>query len=432
MVGLMLATMLASATSDSTSTPLTLAQAVALAEQHAPAMIAARGQLSADGAGVRAAYAAFLPSINLSASGSRRVPATGSQTRLVNGQLVTLPPEPWSYTAGLGTSVDLFTGGSRIFDVQQAKARQRGDVANEVTQRFTTKMSVAQSFFNALAARESEAAAQTQLQQAEQQLQTSIIRLHAHAVTRSDSLRAEIQVRAGRLAVLQARTDLAVADASLTRIVGSDRPVSASPADSSVDAELTADDATLRQLAENGPAVTSARAALDAARAARRAGWSTYLPSVSASYSRSGNGTGQSLVPSNDGFDYSGSLRLSASLPVFNQLQREAQVAQARVTEANAEASLHDAILGARTGLVQALGTYRTARQRIDSQVATVAAAEEDLRVQNQRYAIGGSTHLDVLTSETQLQQARSDLIRARFDLRVARAQIEALVGREL
>src|SRR5262249_30226241 len=126
------------------------------------------------------------------------------------------------------------------------------------------------------------------------------------------------------------------------------------------------------------------------------------------------------------------SLRLSMSLPVFNQLQREAQGAQASVAEANAEASLRDAILGARAGLAQALGTYRTARQRIDSQAATVAAAEEDLRVQSQRYSIGGSTHLDVLTSETQLQQARSDLIRARFDLRVARAQIEAIVGRAL
>jgi outer membrane protein len=431
LTGLTLATVIAASAADSTPTALTLAQAVALAQQHAPAMIAARGQLSADAAGLRAAYAAFLPSLSLSASASRRVPSTGSQTRLQNGQLVTLPADPWSYTAGLGTSVDLFVGGSRIFDLQQAKARQRGDVADEVAQRFAIAMSVAQSFFNALAARESRSAAETQLEQAEQQLQTSIIRLRAHAVTRSDSLRAEIQVRSARLAVLQARTDLVVAEAALMRAVGSNQSVTAAE-DSSVDAALSVDDAELRRLAENGPAVTAARAALDAARSARRASWSNYLPSLSASYSRSGNGTGQSLIPSNDGFDYSGSLRFSMSLPVFNQLQREAQVAQTRVSEANAEASLRDAILGTRAGLAQALGTYRTARQRIDSQAATVAAAEEDLRVQTQRYAIGGSTHLDVLTSETQLQQAHSDLIRARFDLRVARAQIEAIVGRAL
>ena len=42
------------------------------------------------------------------------------------------------------------------------------------------------------------------------------------------------------------------------------------------------------------------------------------------------------------------------------------------------------------------------------------------------------STLLDVLTSQTELDQARRDLIRARYDRRVARAQLEALVGREL
>ena len=82
--------------------------------------------------------------------------------------------------------------------------------------------------------------------------------------------------------------------------------------------------------------------------------------------------------------------------------------------------------------MVQTLGALRSAAERVESQAATLAAAEEDLRVQQQRYAVGGSTLLDVLTSQTQLDQARRDLIRARYDQRVAKAQLEALVGREL
>jgi outer membrane protein TolC len=39
---------------------------------------------------------------------------------------------------------------------------------------------------------------------------------------------------------------------------------------------------------------------------------------------------------------------------------------------------------------------------------------------------------LDVLTSQAQLDAARRDLIRARYDQRIARAQLEALVGRTL
>jgi outer membrane protein len=65
-------------------------------------------------------------------------------------------------------------------------------------------------------------------------------------------------------------------------------------------------------------------------------------------------------------------------------------------------------------------------------QTATVQAADEDLRMQKDKYEIGAATLLDVLTSQTTLDQARRDLIQARYDKRTARAQLEALVGRSL
>ena len=53
-------------------------------------------------------------------------------------------------------------------------------------------------------------------------------------------------------------------------------------------------------------------------------------------------------------------------------------------------------------------------------------------RVQRARYELGASTLLEVLTSQTALDQARTALIRARYDYRVAKAQLEALIGRDL
>ena len=78
------------------------------------------------------------------------------------------------------------------------------------------------------------------------------------------------------------------------------------------------------------------------------------------------------------------------------------------------------------------LGGFHEATQRVASEAATVDAADEDLRVQRDRYSLGGSTLLDVLSSQAALDQARRDLIRARYDQRVAKAQLEALVGRDL
>ena len=51
------------------------------------------------------------------------------RTQVVNGQVVTLSSAPWSYNTGINASVDLFTGGSRIFDLQRAHALE--DAATE-------------------------------------------------------------------------------------------------------------------------------------------------------------------------------------------------------------------------------------------------------------------------------------------------------------
>ena len=72
------------------------------------------------------------------------------------------------------------------------------------------------------------------------------------------------------------------------------------------------------------------------------------------------------------------------------------------------------------------------ASQRVAVQVASVAAAQEDVRVQQQRYNIGASTLLDLITSQVALATAEQALIQARYDYRIARAQLEALIGRDL
>jgi outer membrane protein len=88
--------------------------------------------------------------------------------------------------------------------------------------------------------------------------------------------------------------------------------------------------------------------------------------------------------------------------------------------------------LGALESMSRSLGAFRSAGQRTAAQQATVLSAVEDLRVQQQRYATGTSTLLDVLASQTQLDQARQALIQARYDQRIAKAELEALAGRDL
>uniref|UniRef100_A0A832MLM4 TolC family protein n=1 Tax=Eiseniibacteriota bacterium TaxID=2212470 RepID=A0A832MLM4_UNCEI len=411
---------------------IALDEALAMARERAPAAIRARGDVRAGRAQVRSALGAFLPNLTLSAGSTRSWPE-GEVTRIVDGEQRRFSAPRWSYGASLSSSVELFAGGRRLFELRQARAQLDAAEAGAVAGLFGVDLAVKAAYFDVLAARESEAAARAQLAQAELQRRTAVARLRAARATKSDSLRAEIQVGNATLAVLQARQDIATAEAALARVIGSPQPVTAADEPPAAREAAALDEAAIARLAAEGPAVAEARAQRDAARAAARAAWTDYLPSLSASYSRSGSGTGQeTLFGEDDLFAYNGSLRLSLSLPVFDRFAREAQAVSASVALDNAEAALRDAELAARESVVRDLGALRTAEERERVQTASVAAAEEDLRAQQRRYELGESTLLDVLTSQTQLDEARQALIRARYDRRVALAQLEALVGRSL
>lgn len=407
--------------------PISLDEAVRLAQRNAPATVQARNALRTNAATVRSRYAAFLPSLSFGAGVSKQ-----EGTRFIPDQnLVVANDQPWRGSHRFNSNLELFDGGRRYFELQSARANVDAAEATEISQTFNVALQVKQQYYAVLAAREQRAAAEKQLEQAQQQLRASTARVQAGAATRSDSLRTSIQVGNARLAILQAENSLATANAALSRLVGTDYIVTAA-ADDTTSGSIAASDVELLAAAESGPTVRQAQAQYAAARQSSRAAKTPYLPTLSV-------GWGLSYAAADEGFRFTGdtdnknfSTNLSINFPLFNGLNREQQVVSAAVAEDNAAVQLRDARLNARQQMIQQLGAFRTAEARVQIQLASVAAGEEDLRVQQERYSLGASTLLDVLNSQTTLDQARRDLIQARLDARTAKAQVEALIGRDL
>jgi outer membrane protein len=378
-------------------------------------------------AGVRSAYAAFLPNISLHAANTQNEPAgvvVDSSGHVFVGR--------WQNSQGFSLGLQLFDGLSRLYQVRASKAGVSAARANQVAQSFQIALQVAQQYYAVLAAKESESAARAELDQAQQQLDVSRSKVRAQTATKSDSLRAVIQVGNAQLALLQARNALQTANATLTRLVAEPYKVTANPSDTLTGPAVEVDSAKLALLAAGSPAVEEAQAAELAAQANARAAKGPYFPSIAMSYDRNRYHSDSSFNLVRGGYSYSGTLRFTVSYPLFNNLLREQDVVSAQVAQENAAATARDAALLAQQNLVAYIGTLRTAQQQIDIQQVSVAAAEEDLRVQQQRYQLGVSILLDVLTSQTQLTQARLALIQARYDYRVAKAQLEALIGQRL
>ena len=415
-------------TIDTAATPISLAEAIRLAQQNSITTVQARGNIRTSSASVKQSYAAFLPTFSVSARTQRQ---SGDRFD-TQGNLVPFTGNPTNYSTGLSSSLELFDGGRRFFDIKSAKADVDAAEAGETASRYQVALQVKQQYYNILAARESQSAAQAQIQQAEQQLRSSSLRLRAGAATVSDSLRSVVALGNARLALLTARNNLQVANETLTRLVASTTTVTATASDTLDQQVVIPSLGELEPLVNKAPAIQQADAQLASAHASLRSAKTAFLPTVSMSFNRSGSGLDPQFGIGDKRYAYNQNLSFSLNFPLLNNLNREVSVARAIVAEDVAEVQARDARLLARQTLVQSLTQMRTAQEQVAIQVASVAAATEDLRVQQRRYELGATTLLDLLTSQTQLDNARTALIRARYDFRVAKAQLEALIGRDL
>ena len=406
---------------------IALDEAVRLAQQNSPITVQARNSLRLGRANMTNALAQFLPNFGVSASAGNT-----SGSNYVQGKLTPYQGDPWNYGKGYGANLVVLDGGQRWFTYRAAQATQEANAENDILQRFTVALGVKQQYYAVLAARETEAAADRQLEQAEQGLRVTSARVRAGAAIHSDSLRSAIAVGTARLAIINARNSLRVANALLTRLVASPAAVTAVASDTSDVPRMDADSAMIERLANDGPLVRQSAALLVASKSARHAALTPYLPTVSAFYQ-------YSYRTNSPTFDWGGGrgspgtgYGFSINFTLFNNYNRELSLVTANITQDNAEASARDARLASRASLAQYLGDFRTAQQTIELQLLQIAAAEDDLRAQQQRYTLGSSSLLDVLTSQTVLDNARTSLINARLLARTAKAQLEALVGREL
>ena len=409
--------------------PISLDEAVHSARMNSPLSVSAHNQLRVGRMSELNALGQFLPSFRVNAGANNTSGASFFQ-----GQFVPYTGNAWSFGKGYGAQILLFDGGQRWFAYRAAQANQRANAEIETTQSYTVATTVKQQYYQVLLARELEAAGASALRAAEVTHSISSSKVKIGALPRSDSLKSAVSIGSARLAILNAQAQLRDANAALTRLVAANDPVTAIAADTADVPRIDVDDAALFRMAETGPGVRQADAVYEAAKQNRRSTLtSQFIPQVSANYNYQ---TGNSAETFNWGGGPAQSKNtnygFSVGYNIFNGFGRELQTMQAAVAEDNAEAALRDAKRFAHSQLAQLIDQFRLAAQTIELQQLQIAAGSEDLAVTQARYAVGQNSLVDLLTSQTALDQQRSLLVNARFSARTAKAAIEAFIGRDL
>ena len=247
----------------------------------------------------------------------------------------------------------------------------------------------------------------------------------------SDVLKQKVQYGNDKLALLRANNSVVTSRATLAFTIGLDPN---SDATFSADYQTREFAGTLDEAVEFGllhePGLLSSEISVGAAKHAVRSGFASYLPTVSASYSLT-KSDGTQAFPAV--FDYSSKTRrwgFGVSWNIFDGFGREYGVTSAKVQLNNARAGLADT----RNLVVQEIKSayFDIEQQKEAKNVAgeNVEAANEDLKITQEKYNLGAATILDLLDAQVSLKKAQVSLIQADFDLNLAIAQLENAMGK--
>ncbi|MDB4913214.1 MAG: outer rane efflux protein [Gemmatimonadetes bacterium] len=465
------------------SATLTLDEAVSLARRNNPVYLSQASARRTADASVRSARGALLPSAD--ASFTSRYQQAGQQVfsgQSFSNSSATLQS---SYSLGLNYRVNKST-----FLTPRAAEANRDAVEADITgSAELLRSTVTQQYLSVLQAQARSALQDTLVKTAQGQLDLAKAKVAVGSGTSLDIRRAEVALGQSQVALLRERNNVEIEKLRLFQQMGVAQPDNVSLV---TDFPITAPNfnlATLLDDARRGnPAIVALRARDRSADLNVQVAKSAYTPTLTLSTGVGGNsyqytnadyliGQAQAQIAGaqascfqvdslrtrvglsssncnssayqftsaqadairakNSQFPFSFqrsplALNATLSIPIFDNFGREERVQQAQVNKEDALYNVKAKDLALTADVTQAYRTLTTAAQTVTLQEQNASKAKEELSFAEERYKVGASTFLDVVTSRGSYEQALIDRVNAVYDYHKAFAALENAVGHPL
>jgi outer membrane protein len=397
----------------------TLQEALALAYQTNPTLLAQRANQRALDETIPQARAAYRPTVDLTAG------AQYSRTDISGSGVGTGVIESDTGSLSVGVSQTLYSGGRIGHSVSAAEANVLAGRENLRSVEQQVLASVIQAYVGVQRDMQILQIRQDNLTVLRRQLDESNARFEVGEITRTDVAQSESRLASSEADLANAQAQLSVSRAAYAAVVGQ------APANLETPPTLPGVPTDFEQALDVGlvenPAIAAAGYTLQAAEARVAAARSAYLPQagLTASYGGSGDLSEVDLADRT-----ALTVGASISIPLFTGGLNASRVAQALET-ANAAKI---AIDGERRGVLQDVSS---AFAQVISTRSTVTAGNEAVRAATvaaegvrQEAQVGLRTTLDVLNQELELRSAQVQLVSAVANEYIAQASLLAAMGR--
>ncbi len=416
----------------------TLERCVQIALENNPQIEIARKQVESRQAAVFGSYTGVMPVINATVINANRT-TSGDTPVILEGVVIREAPGSTrtNYGKGVFLRADLYNGGRNWNTIRRARQLADSEEFGRINTENQVMVDVKTRYYSLLRALRLKEVTEEQVRLNEEQLRRSQSMYEIGSVARVDVLQARAQLGGVRINLHNQENAVLRARAELTNVMGirSDAvfriedPLEGGPLETV--APMSEQDA-LRLANLTNPAIQrdegNIRSALLQTKMARGGLWPTVSGTIS--YNRSGVRF-QDVYGTYDK-NWRLSFGLNLSLPILNGTQTYADISQAQAQQLISEETLRQTRRTTSLTIRGALLDLNTAREVIALSNDNIAAAEESLRLAEERYRVGSGTLLDVFTAQEALARAKSDLAGAQYDYLIAQATLDGALGKRM
>ncbi len=418
---------------------LSLNEAVSIALQRNTTLQKAANNLIGSESNVKAAYGNFLPNISASGSWSWNRSENQGGSFNIGGFVINTPAtvsDSRNYSAGANWSLDLFDGLSSFATLSQSKnALQSAQLQLEYLKQNTVFQTIS-LYYTVVNDQQLKGVAEDNLKWNKRNLETIVERNKLGAVTLADVYAQQVQEGNAELQVITANNNFETAKSNLLYFLGLNVLENYSFSDSLTSNELSILHSNLaaqfKDVREMVDEALNNRSDYKSAQLDLEGANNGITIAKSGHYPRLTNSIGYNLH-ANQLSDLTNSrtysIGLTLSVPIFSGFSVENRVELAKVNAMNKQVDLEDLRRTIKQNIQTTYLNLQAAKKSLEVNKSTVQAGEENLKITQEKYALGSGTLLDVLTASYNYTNARTNYINSEFQYIVLNGQLKYYLG---
>ena len=410
-----------------------LEQAVEIALQNKEALKASALELNASKQDIRSSYSGILPSVRISGSTTESTfPEQAIGFNQSSGEILNNVSSITSASSSFSIAQNIYDGGIWWNNIRLAKNNFR--ITEQFDRQIKTNIirNVHFAYFNYLKAIQLLDVSRSNLMSSQQQLTLVQQQYDLGSAKKTDLLKAEVRFGQARIDVITNDASVKSAYRNLKNAMGlinSDQDFTIEEVEKPL--ELIPEFETGFELVQKfNPSVKAKQYQIMSAKLNTKLARGSRLPVISLSASSSGADENLGdAISNNYGDNQRINASLSISIPIYTGNSISSRIQKAKIGVDKQESEYLTQLEDLSVQLEDYLDQLNNYIEVIPINETVLESAEEDLKLSQVRYSQGSTTILEVLNAQVSVVQARSSLVRSKYDAFIQQANLKALLG---